>query len=105
MRIAIPKETGDGETRVALTPDVAGRLIRKGHEVVVETDAGRLAGFLDSGRYYCRYLAAYNWSAAVAMTLTVLYAGINFTGAASGQEAARLVSPAAARATMASSRP
>lgn len=47
MRIAVQRETGAGETRVALTPDVVGRLVRAGHEVVIETDAGHAAGFLD----------------------------------------------------------
>ena len=47
MRIAVQRETGDGETRVAMTPDVAGRLVRAGHDVVIETDAGHAAGFLD----------------------------------------------------------
>jgi hypothetical protein len=44
-----------------------------------------LAAFLHSGRHYCRYLAAYNWSQAIAAVLTVLFAVINFSGAASGQ--------------------
>jgi len=44
-----------------------------------------LAGFLNSGRYYWRYLAAYNWSGAVIAVLTVLYALVNFAGVASGQ--------------------
>ena len=44
-----------------------------------------LAAFLDSSRHYCRYLAAYNWSAAVIAALTILYAVVNFSGAVSGQ--------------------
>lgn len=48
MRIAVPKETLAGETRVALTPDVAGRLMRLGHEVVVQSDAGTWAGAPDA---------------------------------------------------------
>ena len=44
-----------------------------------------LAAFLNSGRFYFRYLAAYNWSTAVVAVLTVLYAVINFSGVASGQ--------------------
>ena len=50
MRIAVPKESLAGETRVALTPDIAKRLIRQGHEVVVESGAGAQAGALD-GQY------------------------------------------------------
>ena len=48
MRIAVPKETLAGETRVALTPDVVGRLVRGGHEVVVERGAGTQAGATDA---------------------------------------------------------
>lgn len=40
MIIAVPRETEAGETRVALVPDVVGRLVKAGHEVRVETDAG-----------------------------------------------------------------
>ncbi len=44
-----------------------------------------LAAFLGSGRYYCRYLAAYNWSRAIAGVLPVFYTVINFSGIASDQ--------------------
>lgn len=44
-----------------------------------------LARFLHSGRYYFRYLAAYNWSAFVVTVLTVLYAAINLSGFATGR--------------------
>ena len=36
MRIGVPKETAANERRVALTPDVAGRLIKGGFEIAVE---------------------------------------------------------------------
>jgi NAD(P) transhydrogenase subunit alpha len=45
--IAVPKETAAGETRVALTPDAAKRLIGKGLTVRVERGAGQAAGFPD----------------------------------------------------------
>lgn len=48
MRISIPREQAPDEHRVALTPDVAKRLIRGGHAIRIERDAGRAAGFLDS---------------------------------------------------------
>ena len=48
MRIAVLKEMAAGETRVALTPDIAARLKRQGHEVVVEAGAGEAAGFPDA---------------------------------------------------------
>ncbi|MBV9335174.1 MAG: Re/Si-specific NAD(P)(+) transhydrogenase subunit alpha [Solirubrobacterales bacterium] len=42
MRIGVPKETADGERRVALVPEVAGKLVGAdgGSEVVVERGAG-----------------------------------------------------------------
>jgi len=46
--VAVPKETAAGETRVALTPDVAKRLIGKGVTVRVEAGAGAAAGFPDA---------------------------------------------------------
>lgn len=48
MRVGIPKERAPGERRVAVTPDIAGRLVKAGHSVAVERDAGRSAGFLDA---------------------------------------------------------
>ncbi len=47
MRIAVPRETAPGETRVGLTPDVAGKLVGAGHEVTVQEGAGRDGGFTD----------------------------------------------------------
>jgi NAD(P) transhydrogenase subunit alpha len=47
MRIAVPREQ-PGERRVALTPQVALRLIEERHAVVVETGAGARAGFSDN---------------------------------------------------------
>ncbi len=40
MKIGIPRETADGETRVAITPQIAGQLIGDGHEVLVQAGAG-----------------------------------------------------------------
>ena len=47
MRIAVLKETGATERRVALVPDSVGRLVRAGHAVQVERGAGAPAGFPD----------------------------------------------------------
>ncbi len=47
MQIGVPKETATGERRVALVPDVAGRLVKAGHAVVIESGAGAAAGFPD----------------------------------------------------------
>src|SRR5947209_9196624 len=47
MNIGVPKETAANERRVALTPDVAGRLVKAGLPVVVERGAGEAASFAD----------------------------------------------------------
>ncbi len=47
MRIGVPKETADGERRVALVPETVGRLVKGGMEVVVERGAGGHAFFSD----------------------------------------------------------
>lgn len=47
MNIAIPKETTDGERRVALVPDMAKRLAGKGITVRLEQGAGEQAGYPD----------------------------------------------------------
>jgi len=43
--IGVPKEIYPGENRVAMVPDVAGKLIKKGFEILIENDAGLNAGF------------------------------------------------------------
>ena len=48
MKLAVPTETRAGERRVALIPDVAGRLAGTGVEVVVQEGAGVLAHFPDA---------------------------------------------------------
>jgi len=47
MRIGVPKEVAPNERRVAVTPDVAGRLVKAGHDVVLERGAGSGAFFPD----------------------------------------------------------
>ncbi len=48
MRIGVPREIYTGEKRVATTPDVAAQLIKLGFSVVLESNAGAAANFLDS---------------------------------------------------------
>jgi NAD(P) transhydrogenase subunit alpha len=43
MKIGVPKETAAGERRVAMVPEVVGKLTKGGHEVVVERGAGEAA--------------------------------------------------------------
>jgi NAD(P) transhydrogenase subunit alpha len=47
MKIGAPKETYEGEARVALTPDSAGRLQKLGYECLVESGAGAAASISD----------------------------------------------------------
>ena len=48
MQLGIPKETADGETRVAVTPDTVKKFKTKGFDILVESGAGEKAGFNDS---------------------------------------------------------
>ena len=48
MKVSVPKETGAGERRVALVPEVVKRLAPKGVEVAVESGAGAEARIPDS---------------------------------------------------------
>ena len=48
MKVGVPKETADGERRVALVPDVVRSLADKNVDSVVESGAGGEAGFPDS---------------------------------------------------------
>ena len=47
MRIVVPKEIQAGEKRVATTPDIAEKLIKKGFTVAIESQAGMAASFAD----------------------------------------------------------
>lgn len=48
MNVAIPKETTAGERRVAITPDIASRMVQSGSALFVQSGAGAEAGFLDN---------------------------------------------------------
>jgi H+-translocating NAD(P) transhydrogenase subunit alpha len=43
MIVSVPKESAPGETRVALVPEVADRLVKAGLEIIVEAGAGASA--------------------------------------------------------------
>jgi NAD(P) transhydrogenase subunit alpha len=47
MRVVIPKEIQTGEKRVATTPDITEKLVKKGYSVLVESHAGLEASFSD----------------------------------------------------------
>ena len=48
MKIAVFKETREGEKRVALTPQVVKQLVGKGYEIFIESGAGEQSAFQDS---------------------------------------------------------
>ena len=48
MRIGAPKETAQGEARVALTPESAVRLQKLGYDCLVESGAGAAASITDA---------------------------------------------------------
>ena len=47
MKIGIPKEVNEGETRVAVIPPMISLLTKDGHQVLVEAGAGASASFSD----------------------------------------------------------
>jgi H+-translocating NAD(P) transhydrogenase subunit alpha len=47
VRVAVPKEQGAGERRVALVPEAVGKLAAAGFSIAVERGAGASAGFPD----------------------------------------------------------
>jgi alanine dehydrogenase len=48
VQIAIPREVKNNEYRVAITPSGVNELVRNGHQVFVETDAGSGCSILDA---------------------------------------------------------
>ncbi len=50
MRIGVPREIKTDEYRVGLTPSAVRELVEKGHQVLVESEAGAAVGF-DDGSY------------------------------------------------------
>jgi alanine dehydrogenase len=47
MTIGVPKEIKEQEQRIALLPSAAGQLVRRGHSVLVEKNAGIGSGYTD----------------------------------------------------------
>jgi NAD(P) transhydrogenase subunit alpha len=73
MRIGVPKETAAGEHRVALVPEVIGKLKAKGLDVVVQSGAGADAllsdaAYLDAGAQVTQN-ASEVWGADVVVTI------------------------------------
>lgn len=64
MKIGVPKETYDGERRVAATPDSVRTLLERGFEVAIERGAGAEADFTDE---------AYEAAGATLMDVTTIW--------------------------------
>ena len=47
MKISIPKENREGETRVAASPEVIKKFTAMGFEITIESGAGLNSGFTD----------------------------------------------------------
>src|SRR3954465_4242827 len=67
MRIGVPKETAPGERRVALVPDVVGKLVTAGFEVLVQRGAGEAASFPDAAYEEAAARLADDWTDADAV--------------------------------------
>ena len=48
MRIGVPKETADNETRVAIVPVSIPKLKKLGFDIIIQEGAGKLSGYSDS---------------------------------------------------------
>ena len=53
MLLAVPKKIKNHEYRVGLTPSSVNELVKRGHQVLVETNAGAAIDFTDA-----QYIAA-----------------------------------------------
>lgn len=47
LSIGIPREIASQENRISLVPNAVGQLVQNGHEVLIETNAGKAAHFED----------------------------------------------------------
>jgi alanine dehydrogenase len=45
--IGVPRESSFRENRISLVPDAVGLLVQQGHQVLIETEAGKVAHFTD----------------------------------------------------------
>ena len=51
MIIGVPKEVKNNESRIGLTPDSVETLVKEGHEILIQKNAGANIGFLDAVSY------------------------------------------------------
>lgn len=83
MIVGMPKETKNEEYRVAMVPSSAAAFIRNGHEVYVESNAGKNAGFTDeeyeaAGAVICDTKTIYEKSDMIYKVKEVLPAEFNY---------------------------
>jgi alanine dehydrogenase len=64
MLVGVPREIKDNEYRVGIVPSTVRELAEKGHQVVIETQAGAGAGFADADYQSASSLMAPPYSAA-----------------------------------------
>jgi NAD(P) transhydrogenase subunit alpha len=62
MRIGVPRETASGERRVALVPEVVGKLVPVGFEVLTQRGAGEAASFPDAAYEEAGALLVDDWA-------------------------------------------
>lgn len=72
IQLTILKEKFSGEQRVALTPEVAGRLIKQGFEIIVETGAGLGAHYPDTAYAQAGAKIGNDWKTLLAQTQILL---------------------------------
>ena len=72
MHIGLPRETKDGEFRVALTPQGVGALARAGHALSVEPGAGDQSGFADTDYLRAGAQLGDPWAAALVVKVKEL---------------------------------
>ncbi|MGH2957292.1 MAG: Re/Si-specific NAD(P)(+) transhydrogenase subunit alpha [Solirubrobacterales bacterium] len=70
MRIGVPRETAEGERRVAMVPDVVAQLAKDGIEVVVEPGAGEGAAHPDGSYEEAGAKLGDPWGADVVLKVT-----------------------------------
>jgi proton-translocating NAD(P)+ transhydrogenase subunit alpha len=75
MRVGIPRETTEGERRVALVPETVGKLTATGFELVVEQGAGAAASFPDDAYTEAGAMLGEPWGADIVVKVRKPSAG------------------------------
>src|SRR5688572_21714057 len=88
MRIGVPRETAQGEKRVALVPETVAKLVKRGLEVVIEPGAGVSATYADAEYVKAGAATGDPWSADLVLKVQKESA----SGATKLKEGATLVS-------------